>query len=367
MKKKDSIYTKRKNYNLKFFDYSLFLSIILVILFSLIIIFSVTSITNIGYFKKQLLWFIIGFIGMIITIFIDIEKMREYIPYMIIVVISLLFITLFMPPIHNVHRWIPLKFFNFQPSELAKILTILYISDYCDRNFSKINNLKFFIKPAIIIGIILALIALEPDLGTPVLIFGVIILTLFVAGIKIKYLLMPIISSIPILIYELYKHRYRLERLKTFLFPFEKINKETYQLAQSLIAIGSGGWFGVGPGASTMKLKFLPESHTDFIFPIIAEEFGFIGTTAIILFFLYFFYRGFVISKMAKNYFLSLIAISSTMMIVFQALFNIAMTVGVIPTKGLPLPFFSYGGTSIIVTMLFCGLILNVSINRKSI
>lgn len=358
----------RQNYKqLKFFDYTLFSAILTLTIFSLITLYSATSINAPQYFIKQFVWVLISFFIMLFIIFIDIESIRDYIPFIMLSTIALLVIVLITPKIQNVHRWIPLKFMNFQPSEFAKIAVILYIANYCDLNFSKLNEIKFLIKPAITIGIILILIAMEPDLGTPFLIFAVSSLLFFLTGVKLKYLIIPIISSIPLITVEIIRHPYRLTRLKTFLAPWENMKKETYQLAQSLIAIGSGGWLGVGAGASKIKLKYLPESHTDFIFPIIAEEFGFMGSFFIIFLFLVIIYRGFLIAKTAKNHFLSLLAAGSTLFIFIQALFNIAMVSGLIPTKGLPLPFFSYGGTSIMTTMIFCGFILSVSIRRSNI
>lgn len=350
---------------MKFFDYTLFSLIVFLSILSLITLLSVTSVTSPNYFKKQLLWHFLAFCIMIITTFIDLRKLREYIPFINFGIIFLLLITLFMPPIQNVHRWIPLGFMRLQTSELVKISVIFFLADYLDRNYSKMNSPKFLVKPALIFSTMLFLIALQPDLGTPALIFAVILFSLFSAGVKPIYILAPVIAAIPLVIVELYRHPYRLMRLKTFLSPWENAKNETYQLAQSLIAIGSGGWFGVGAGASSIKLKYLPEAHTDFIFPIIAEEFGFIGSLTIISAFLYILKRSMDISFSAQDYFHRYLSAFSAFMLVSQAFFNISMTAGMIPTKGLPLPFFSYGGTSIIVTMILCGFILNSSRMRE--
>lgn len=351
--------------NMKFFDYQLFSLITGLALFSLITLFSVTSVTSPKYVQKQIIWHSISFMLMIFVTFSDLRKIREYIAFINLGVIFLLLITLFMPEVQNVHRWIPLGFMRLQTSELAKLSTILFLADYFDRNYSKINSSAFFIKPALICSVMLILIAMQPDLGTPALIFTVILFSLYSVGVKLKYILAPIALSIPLVIIELYRHPYRLIRMKTFLSPWENAQKETYQLAQSLIAIGSGGWFGVGPGASSIKLKYLPEAHTDFIFPIIAEEFGFIGSAFLIAAFIYFLKRALEISRTSADYFYSYLSAFSGFMLVFQALFNIAMTAGMIPTKGLPLPFFSYGGTSILVTMTMCGFILNAARTRN--
>lgn len=350
---------------MRFFDYHFFSAVIFLAFFSLITLYSVTSVTSPQYVQKQIIWHTAAFILMMFVSFLDLKKLRDYTPLFNLTVILLLVVTLFMPKIQNVHRWIPLGFMNLQTSELVKIAAIFFASDYADRNYSSLSNWKALIKPTIIFSLMFFLIAVQPDLGTPMLIFAVILLSLFTAGVKLRYLITPVITAIPIVLIEIYRHPYRLTRLKTFLSPWENAKNETYQLAQSLIAIGSGGWFGVGPGASSIKLKYLPEAHTDFIFPIIAEEFGFFGSVLILSGFLYILKRALDIASTSGDYFYSYLAMFSGFMLVSQAIFNISMTAGMIPTKGLPLPFFSYGGTSIMTTMTLCGFILNASRNRK--
>ncbi|MEW5951205.1 MAG: putative peptidoglycan glycosyltransferase FtsW [Elusimicrobiota bacterium] len=363
LRKKTSYY--HKGLNMRFFDYGFFSAVIALSLFSLITLYSVTSVTSPKYVQKQIIWHLAGFSVMIFVSFSDLKKIREYVSFFNLGVLFILLITLFMPPIQNVRRWVPLGFMNLQTSELAKLACVFFLADFSDRNYSGLSNMKILLKPALIISGMLLLIALQPDLGTPALIFAVALFSLYTAGVKPLYLFAPIIAAIPLAIIEIYRHPYRLVRLKTFLSPWENAKNETYQLAQSLIAIGSGGWFGVGPGASSIKLKYLPEAHTDFIFPIIAEEFGFMGSLILLTAFIYLLKRSLKIAATSSDYFYSCLALFSGFMIVFQALFNISMTAGMIPTKGLPLPFFSYGGTSIMITMILCGFILNASRNRS--
>lgn len=360
--------------NIRFFDYQLFTAIIILIITGLSFLYSSSSAIAISrfndpayYFKKQLIWSFASVIIMLFISFIEIEKLRKYIPFVLISVIFLLVITLFMPKIQNTRRWIPLGFMNLQTSEIAKIAFVLFISDYTDRNFSKLKNIKFFLKPLSVIGVMITLIALEPDLGTPALIFGCSLIILFSYGANIIHILLPLILGFIGVVIEIFRHPYRIQRIKTFLSPWDDPTGKSFQLVQSLVAIGSGWWFGKGPGNSIMKLNYLPESHTDFIFPIIAEEIGFIGITALIFIFVFIFIRGYSISKNSKNSFLSVLSYSSVLIITVQALFNIAMTAGLVPTKGLPLPFFSYGGSSIITNMILCGFILNTSLRRKKI
>ena len=360
--------------DIRLFDRSLFVITIILIIIGLTFLCSSSSAISISryhnayvIFLKQLIWTAIAFIIMIYFSIYNLEKLRKKIPYMMILIILLLIITLFMPPIQNTRRWIPLKMINLQTSEFAKIAILLYLSHFIDKYYSKINNIKILLKPAIVISIILILIAFEPDLGTPILILITSLAVFFISGIRISHILMPVIIALPLLIIEITRHPYRKDRIEAFLNPWLDPSGKSFQLVQSLAAIGSGWWFGKGPGNSIMKLRYLPETHTDFIFPIIAEETGFIGVVVIIILFLLFFLRTLVISKRASSLFLTTLAFSCGFMITFQALFNIAMSAGLLPTKGLPLPFFSYGGSSIIANMIMVGFILNTSMRRKKI
>lgn len=370
---------KRKNFlrigsETRFFDRYLFLIIIILVISGLAFLCSSSSAISISkygnayvIFIKQLIWTIIGFILMIYISFINLEKIRDKISIIMISTIILLIVTLFMPPIQGAKRWIPLKIMNLQTSEIAKVAIIIYIAHFIDKNYSKLTKIKTLIKPFIVLSIVTVLIAIQPDIGTPIVIFTTALISFFISGLNLRYILVPILFSIPLIIFELYRHPYRIERIKAFLNPWQDVHGKSFQLVQSLAAIGSGWWFGKGPGNSIMKLKYLPESHTDFIFPIIAEETGFIGVVTIVVLFLLFFIRAVLISKKTSSVFLSILSFSSAFLITFQAFFNIAMSSGLLPTKGLPLPFFSYGGSSIIVNMLLVGIILNVSMRRRKI
>ncbi|MCG2725871.1 MAG: putative lipid II flippase FtsW [Elusimicrobia bacterium] len=332
-------------------------------LYSASAIYAVNKYADSFYFlKRQVLWIFIGLGFMFLVSGINFRNLRLFVKPAIISVIALLIITLFCAPIANVRRWISLGFMNFQTSELAKIMIIIYFADYFDRNISKISsNWKALIQPMAIFVAILILIAIQPDLGTPVIIFATALLIFFAAGLKKRHIITPILAMIPLFIYELFAHNYRLERIKVFLSPWNDQTNAGYQIVQSLLAVGSGGWFGKGLGASKLKLMYLPEPHTDFIFPVIAEELGLLGSMAVVMLFLILLLKGIKIAKNANNLFSSLLTLGIIFSISLQAFFNIAMTIGLIPTKGLPLPFFSYGGSSMVMTLIAIGIVLNIS------
>ena len=362
-----------KNRNLKYMDFSLFFIVLGLLVLGLISLFSASSIyaankglDSLFYAKRQALWMLLGLGFTAVIARMDLEKMRGFIKPAVVLTVVLLAVTLVMPPIAHVRRWIPLGFMNFQMSEFAKIVLILYLADFFDRNMSHISaDPRQLFKPLGTMSVMLALIALEPDLGTPTLMFGTALLVFFAAGVKPRFILMPIAAMVPLFILELFRHPYRLIRLKTFLSPWQDASGAGYQLAQSLLAVGSGGWFGKGLGASQLKLLYLPEPHTDFIFSVIAEELGFLGSLAIVLLFLALLIKGVRIARNAPSFYTPRAALGLTLMIVLQAFFNVAMTTGLIPTKGLPLPFFSYGGSSILSTLTAVGIILNISAHRN--
>lgn len=356
-------------------DFSLFFIVLILLGMGLISLFSASAIyatskglDSLFYAKRQALWMLIGLGLAFVIARVDLEKIRKFIKPAVILTAVLLVVTLFMPPVAHVRRWIPLGLMKLQMSEFAKIVLVLYLADFFDRNVSGIASDPWKLRrPLGAMALILGLIAVEPDLGTPTLIFGAAILMFFAAGVKVRFILLPIAATIPVFIFELFRHPYRLARLKTFISPWESASGAGYQMVQSLLAVGSGGWLGKGLGASQLKLLYLPEPHTDFIFPVIAEETGFIGSLFIITLFLALLVKGVRIARNAPSFYTALTALGLTLMIALQAFFNIAMATGLIPTKGIPLPFFSYGGSSILATMLAVGIILNISAHRNQV
>ncbi|OGR63853.1 MAG: cell division protein FtsW [Elusimicrobia bacterium GWC2_51_8] len=353
-------------------DYSLFFIVFCLLVFGLISLFSASAIyaenkglNSFFYVRRQALYMIGGLILTGTIVRLDLEKMRRFIKPAVIAAMSLLVITLFMPPVAHVRRWIPLGLINLQTSEFAKIALVLYLADYFDKNNSRLQaSWKAMAKPFAVTGIFCALIACEPDLGTPALMFAVALMLFFAAGAKLKYILLPFAAVIPVFIFELFRHPYRITRLKSFLSPWQDASGAGYQLVQSLLAVGSGGWLGKGIGASKLKLMYLPEPHTDFIFPMVAEEMGLAGGFVIVALFTAFLVKGVRAARNAPSLYTTLAALGLSLTISLQAFFNLSMSIGLIPTKGIPLPFFSYGGSSIIASLIAVGVILNISAHR---
>lgn len=352
-------------------DFSLFIITLILVIVGLISLYSASAIyasnkesfnfDSFYFVKRQFVRIMLGLSLMIIISRINLDNIRNFIKPITGITIILLIITLLSPQKEHVRRWLTIGPISFQTSEFAKLAVILYLADYFDRNISKINTLISFIKPLSVLGLILVLIAFQPDLGTPIFIFFISMLMFYVAGVRFKYILIPFLAMIPFVIYGIFSYKYRLDRLKSFIESWIDISKSGYQMFQSLLAMGSGGWIGKGFGASKLKLLYLPTPHTDFIFPVIAEELGLLGSLSIVFLFFLFLERGVKIAKNAPSLYTCLLSLGITLMICIQAFFNIAMSIGLIPTKGITLPFFSYGGSSILVTLIGVGILLNIS------
>ncbi len=314
------------------------------------------------FLKKQAMWSLIGVISMLAFSRLDYNRLQEWIKPSMFIVWVLLIAVLFTPAVAGAKRWLRFGPAGIQPAELAKLTVVLYLASYLDRKRSRATKLIEGVAiPLSILTLTLGLIALEPDLGTPLIIFTVGVLLLFVGGARPAHLLGLGVAAVPVLIWQLHKYPYRMARLASFMSPWNDPHGRSYQLVQSLIAVGSGGWWGNGIGSSKLKLLFLPAPHTDFIFPIICEELGLVGSLGIVVLFALFLRRGLKVAREAPNLFGTLLAAGITWTISLQAFFNIAVSTGLLPTKGLPLPFFSFGGSSTVVSLTAVGVLLNIS------
>ncbi|HOX21978.1 MAG TPA: putative lipid II flippase FtsW [Elusimicrobiales bacterium] len=317
--------------------------------------------------KRQLIFTLGGLLGMLV-LSKHYHRLQDINPAIYVFVSWLLLAAaLLSPGIANVHRWIRLGPIQIQPSEFAKIAVIIYlareIQDYKGQ-LAKYGSFPW--QPFGMVLATVALIALGRDLGTPFMIMCVCFAILAVAGVRLMFLLGSAALLIPIGVYEILKHPYRIHRITTFMSPEADPGGKGYQLWNSFMAVGSGGWFGTGMGASKMKLMYLPAPHTDFIFSVMAEELGLVGSVAVIAMFVYLLFRGLSVAKKADTLANSLTALGITLMLCLQAFYNMAMALGLVPTKGLPLPFFSYGGSSMLSTLLMAGILINISKTRSA-
>ena len=350
-------------------DYALFGAAVALLVIGVVMVYSSSVIyaeKNLGrpyyFFQRQLIWAIISMFAMGAMSRFDYNRLREYVMPIFTVTCLTLVAALFFPSVAGAKRWIRLGPIGLQPAEFAKLTSILFLAAYLDKKHSKLGGfLSGIAVPLAVVGALLILIGLEPDLGTPTLMFSVAILMLFVAGTRWQSIIGALALAAPIIAVELWRKPYRRARLLSFLHPFENIKGAGYQLSQSILAVGSGGWTGKGFGASKLKLLYLPTPHTDFIFPVVCEELGLIGAAVVLTLLATILIRGVRIARAAPNLFGTLLAAGISFSIVLQAFFNIAMSIGLLPTKGIPLPFFSYGGSSLLSTMIGVGILLNIS------
>jgi cell division protein FtsW len=276
-------------------------------------------------------------------------------------VVSLL-VVLAMPAVGGAHRWIPIGPLNLQPSELAKLVTVIFMAYMLSRKEARVNDIWSVPIPClIVVGTLGFLVFIEPDLGSAVMLVSTACLMIFVAGLSWKAIVALGGLGGVAFVFGVLAKDYRLARVKSFLDPSADALGTSFQLNQSLIAVGSGGLTGTGLGQGQQKAFFLPAVHTDFIFSVIGEELGLLGTLAVLVAFLMIFWRGMRAALRAPDAFGFYLALGLTSLLVLQALINMGVCLGLLPTKGLPLPFISYGGSSLLASMAGIGLLLNVS------
>jgi len=323
------------------------------------------------FLLRQVAWLVLGIFGMFVLMRTDYRRLREpaVVCTAVCVVLLMLVGTFFLDKSHATHRWIKFGPIGIQPSELAKLAIILYLAWFLDlkrraaaeMEFSKDDFLQTILPAVAPILLFVMLIVLQPDLGTSVDIVLIAAAVLFVAGLSWKWLVVGAAGALPVL-YLLISHvSYRQARLMAFLNPDSDPLGSGFQLLQSLIAVGSGGFTGVGLMESKQKLFYLPEAHTDFIYAVICEELGFIGAILVIALFGVYAWRGLRAAFAAPDGFGRLLALGITAMVLSQALINFVVVLGMVPTKGIPLPFVSYGGSSLLVMLLATGVLLNIS------
>ena len=317
------------------------------------------------YLKRHLIHFTLGLLLARFFLKNGYKNLKKYAKVFLAVSIVGLILAL-LPGIGHeaggAKRWVKLGFIGFQPSEFSGFFLIVYIADVLDRKQPVIRSfMQGFMPPLMILGFSVLLILLQPDLGSSVCILAVGLIMMFVSGINMAYFLPFLIPVIPIFYFLVFKVAYRLRRIASYLDPWSDIQGSGFQIIQSFLALGSGGIFGLGLGCSKQKLFYLPQAHTDFIFSIIGEETGLIGTLSVVALFVIFVWLGIQISIKAKDLFGRFLAFGITVSIGLKAAINIAVSTGAIPTKGLPLPFISYGGTALIFCIIAVAVLISIS------
>ena len=351
---------------------SLFIIVMLLVAVGIVMIYSTSAIyanekmgDSLYFLKRHLIYLTAGLMMMFTAMALSIQTIKKYAkPIMAFSVILLVLVLI--PHIGRetagARRWFKIGPLNFQPSEFAKIAILIYLADLLARKEKVIKSFLYgYLPPMLVLGFVLGLILLEPDLGTVIAISVVSILMLFISGVRLSYIFASLLASIPVLYALLFRVAYRRKRMMIFLNPWSDKRGAGFQIIQSFVALGSGGLFGVGLGQSRQKLFYLPASHTDFIFSIIGEELGFIGAAAVVALFILFVWEGMRITFKAEGRFEQLLSMAIVSLIALEAIINIGVTAGVLPTKGLPLPFISYGGSSLIFHLTAVGILLNIA------
>ena len=355
------------------YDKWLFLITLILTAFGALMVYSSTSvitpvfarknITPFFYLKRHIVTILVSLIFLIISMRVSTKTLNKAaIPLLIFS--FLLLILVFFPKIGvaagGAKRWIKLWPSTFQPSELVKLAMVLFLAWYLSTPAFKPDNILSFLLPVGIMGIFQIVFLMQPDFGAALSLGLLTITMLVISQVRMRYIMYLSLLAVP-LVAKLIMEPYRLKRVLSFLDPWDDPQGAGFQLIQSFIALGSGGFTGVGLGQSKQKLSFLPEVHTDFIFSLVGEELGFIGAIFLVILFLMLFLRGIKIARDKTEPFAYYLASGLTMMIALQAMINFFVATGLVPTKGLPLPFISYGGSSLLVSMGAIGLLLNLS------
>ena len=353
-------------------DKWLFGTVLLLVLFGLVMVFSASAVmakattgSPYTFVIKQAAFTVAGLVALFLLMRVDYRKYnnpRLIFPAMGITGVLLLAVFVLHGKVNGAHRWIPLGPATLQPSELAKPIIVLFLAWFLQTRMHAIENVKDTILPAVIPPLVYILLILkEPDLGTAMVCAAVVMLMLYLAGMQIKWIAVAIAAAAPVLYYMLFHVAWRAARMKAFLNPEADPRGAGFHIMQSLIAVGTGGIQGRGLMEGVQKLFFLPEPHTDFIFANICEELGLIGAICVVAGFCILGYRGFRAAFLSSDPFARFLAFGLTVAILVQAFFNISVVIALVPTKGIPLPFISSGGTSVFVTLACMGVLLNVT------
>jgi cell division protein FtsW len=352
-------------------DRWLFTVTMLLVFVGLVMVFSASAVmaqerfgSEYAFLSKQLLWAGAGLVAMVVTMRLDYRRYKH--PAMVFSLMGLTMLLLisvfFLDRSHNTHRWIHAGGFSFQPSELAKPVLILFLAYFLETRAKTMDDVRNTLVPAAApVLVFLGLIVLEPDLGTAIACAGIAACILYVAGMRMRYFAYAFGASLVPLYFLIFHVSFRRDRILAFLNPYADRQKAGFHIIQSLIAVGTGGLTGLGLMEGKQKLFYLPEPHTDFIFASMAEELGLVGSLFVVTMFAIFLWRGMRASWRTEDLFGRYLAVGITSMVVLQAFINISVVLGMMPTKGIPLPLVSYGGSSLFVTLACVGVLLNIT------
>ncbi len=352
-------------------DKILFTATLLLVCASIVMVYSASAVLALERFQqpylfliKQGLWMVLGLAVLGIAMRVDYRTYRnEAFIWSVIAAVGLMLVAvLFSPPVNGTRRWFGVGGLGIQPSELAKIACVFFIALMLERRMHRIDEVSYSLLPiGIIVGGLTGLILLQPDFGTAMSLLLITCVMVFAAGLDYRFFVASILAVLPVVYVVLVSAPYRRRRLMAFWDPWADPLGDGFQIIQSLIAVGTGGVTGTGIMAGVQKLFYLPEPHTDFIFAVIAEELGLIGATAILVCFGIIAWRGVRIALRAEDSFGAFVALGVTTMIVVQAFVNMSVVLGLLPTKGIPLPLVSAGGSSLLISLLGMGILLNIS------
>lgn len=357
------------------FDKTLFITTLILIFFGLIMVFSSSGVLASEKYNQPFYFLFHQLIGVGIGLLLILTIVSIKTPFYQnpLFIFGLLFLTflflltcLLLPSFAQTNRWIQIFGFHFQPSELAKVSLILFIAFCADRKKEKFHEISHFLFPLSVLILFILLIIREPDYGTAFLIFSIGAIMLFIGGVKYKYFIFLGMSASGIFLFYLVQSNYRMDRISAFLSPYKDPLGKGFQLIQSKLAVGSGGIFGVSIGESVQKLFFLPCAHTDYIYAIIGEELGLMGTLAVLLLFLLLLWRGLVISLKAPDSHSQMVGAGLILAVFFQAMLNISVVLGISPPTGFPLPLISFGRSSLICTLFSIGILLHISQRKRA-
>jgi cell division protein FtsW len=352
-------------------DRWLFTATMLLVFVGLVMVFSASAVmarerfgSPYAFLSKQLIWAVAGLVAMVVAMRVDYRRYKS--PALVFSLMGfttlLLISVFFLDRSHNTHRWIHAGGFSFQPSELAKPVLILFLAYFLDSRAKTIDDVRNTLLPAAApVLVFLGLIVLEPDLGTAIACAGIAACILYVAGMRMRYFGYAFAASLVPLYFLIFHVSFRRARILAFLNPYADSQKSGFHIIQSLIAVGTGGVTGNGLMEGKQKLFYLPEPHTDFIFAVTAEELGLVGAMFVVALFAIFLWRGMRASGRTEDVFGQYLAVGITCMVVLQAFINISVVLGMMPTKGIPLPLVSYGGSSLFVTLACVGVLLNIT------